>query len=152
MHVRKISQNGLNLIKYLEGFRAAPYLCQAGKPTIGYGFTRYPNGQKVTLQDSPITEEWAEVILAKLLEQYEAEVDAATTDSINQNQFDALVSFVYNIGITNYKGSTIRKLININPNDPNIAIQFARWKYADNRPNNVLIRRRKLESALYFKQ
>ena len=152
MHIRKISRNGLNLIKYFEGFRSEPYLCEAGKPTIGYGFTRYPNGQRVTLNDPPITEEWAEVILSKLLEQYEAEVDAATNDNINQNQFDALVSFVFNIGITNYKASTIRKLINNNPNDPNIAIQFARWKYADNKPSRILARRRKLESELYFKQ
>jgi lysozyme len=127
-------------------------LCEAGKPTIGYGFTRYPNGQRVTLNDPPITEEWAEVVLSKLLEQYEAEVDAATNDNITQNQFDALVSFVFNIGITNYKASTIRKLINNNPSDPNIAVQFARWKYADNKPSRVLIRRRKLESELYFKQ
>jgi lysozyme len=152
MHIRKISQNGLNLIKYFEGFRSKPYLCEAGKPTIGYGFTRYPNGQRVTLNDPPITEEWAEVVLSKLLEQYEAEVDAATNDNITQNQFDALVSFVFNIGITNYKASTIRKLINNNPSDPNIAVQFARWKYSDNKPSRVLIRRRKLESELYFKQ
>ena len=59
---------------------------------------------------------------------------------------------IFNIGITNYKASTIRKLINNNPSDPNIAVQFARWKYSDNKPSRVLIRRRKLESELYFKQ
>lgn len=152
MHIRRISQQGLALIKYLEGFRAKPYLCEAGKPTIGYGFTRYPNGQRVTLQDAPITEEWAEVILTKILSTYEDELDALTTDTVNQNQFDALVSFAYNVGITNYRGSTLLKLVNNNVNDPNIALQFSRWKYADGKPSRVLMRRRKLEAELYFKQ
>jgi lysozyme len=151
MHVTKVSQQGLNLIKYLEGFRSKPYLCEAGVPTIGYGFTRYPNGKRVTLQDTPITEEWAEVMLLKLLDHYESGVDSLTVDTLTQNQFDALVSFAFNVGLTNYKNSTLARMVNKNPNDPAIAAQFGRWKYADGKVSRVLLRRRKLETELYFR-
>ena len=149
MHIRKISQNGLNLIKYFEGFRSKPYLCEAGKPTIGYGFTRYPNGQRVTLNDPPITEEWAEVILSKLLEQYEAEVDAATNDNINQNQFDALVSLTFNIGKGAFSASTLLKLLN-QGNFGGAANQFGVWIKQNKKVLNGLVRRRKAEKDLFL--
>ena len=90
----KVSDKLIQLLEEFEAFEASPYLCPAGIPTIGYGFTYYPDTKKkVTLQDPPITKERAEEILRTLLEQYELLVDAATVDTISQHQFDALVSF-----------------------------------------------------------
>jgi len=70
--------------------------------------------------------------------------------SINQNQFDALVSFCYNVGVTNFKKSTLLKIVNNNPNDPNVAIQFGRWIRANGRVLAGLVKRRKSEADLYF--
>lgn len=150
MPIRNISLRGLNLIKYLEGFRSKPYLCPAGVPTIGYGSTRYLDGKKVKLTDPAISEEEAHKLFVKTLEFYDNDMDALVRDDINQNQFDALVSFVYNVGITNFRNSKLLRVINLNPNDPEIANQFRRWKYANNRVSKILINRREKELALYF--
>lgn len=151
-HITKISQEGLDLIKNYEGFSSKPYLCSAGVPTIGYGATYYPNGTRVTLNDSSITEEWGEVMLQKMLEYYEKEVDSMTTDTINQSQFDALVSFAYNCGVQNLKKSTLLKLVNINPTDSNIQLEFMKWNKAKGKVIPGLTKRRAAEAALYFKK
>lgn len=147
----RISPNGLTLLKRFEGFRAKPYLCSAGVPTIGYGNTYYENGIRVKLTDSPIDENWAEQLLKSILTHYELGVDSVTTDNITQNQFDALVIFAYNVGVVNFKKSTLLKLVNQNPNDPNIAKQFMRWTRAGGKVIKGLVLRRNLESQLYFK-
>lgn len=146
----RISQKGIELIKRFEGFSSLPYLCSAGVPTIGYGSTYYENGKRVTLSDPPISEEWAEQLLRILVVHYEKGVDSFTRDDITQNQFDALVSFAYNVGVTNFKNSTLLKRINANPNDPDITKQFMRWIRAGGRVVKGLINRRRLESQLYF--
>ena len=146
----KVSQNGINLIKKFEGFRAKPYLCAAGVATIGYGSTYYENGVRVKLTDSPITEDWADQLLRNVLKQYELSVDVMTRDDITQNQFDALVSFAYNVGIQNFKNSTLLKRVNANPNDPDIKIQFARWIRAEGKILKGLVKRRGIEANLYF--
>ena len=109
-HITKTGQLGLNLIRKFEGFYAKPYLCPAGIPTIGYGATYYPNGKRVTLQDAAITEQQAEEMLVSMLKTYEQSVDSFTRDDINQNQFDALVSFTWNTG----GSDTLFKMINTN--------------------------------------
>lgn len=146
----KLSQKGLDLIKKFEGFSAKPYLCSAGVPTIGYGSTYYANGVKVKMTDSPISEEWAEELLQKVVTHYERGVDSMTRDDINQNQFDALVSFAYNVGLTNYKNSTLLKRINANPKDPDIQKQFMKWVRAGGKVIKGLINRRTIEANLYF--
>lgn len=146
----RLSQKGLNLIKHFEGFRSTPYLCSAGVPTIGYGSTYYANGAKVKLSDSPISEEWAEELLKKVVTHYEFGVDSMTRDDINQNQFDALVSFAYNVGLINFKNSTLLKRINANPKDPDITKQFMRWTRAGGKIIKGLITRRTMEANLYF--
>jgi len=70
---------------------------------------------------------------------------------VNQNQFDAVLSFVYNLGITNFKKSTLLKRINNNPNDHDIPYQFSRWNKAGGKVLLGLTRRRKEEAELYFK-
>lgn len=148
--VTKISNRAIELIKRFEAFRSHPYLDGGGIPTIGYGATYYPNGQRVTLNDAPISEEWAETLLIKMLHTYELAVNSFTRDDINQNQFDALTSFAYNVGTESLRRSTLIKLVNINPNDPKIAYQFSRWNRDNGKVVKGLTMRRKIESDLYF--
>ena len=109
MKITKTGSKGIELIKSFEGFRSKPYKCPAGVPTIGYGATFYPNGKKVTMADTPITEEMGTELLLSMLGSFERYVDSYCVDTITQNQFDALVSFVYNLGPANLKSSTLLK-------------------------------------------
>lgn len=89
----QISQKGLDLIKKFEGLRLWAYLDPAGIPTIGYGTIRYPNGQKVKLGDE-ITEQQAEAYLLNERSKFAKKVDELVDIfPLNQNQFNALVSF-----------------------------------------------------------
>lgn len=151
MKIIKISQTGIDLIKGFESFYAKPYLCPAKVPTIGYGTTRYPNGSKVTLNDRTITEAEAVSFMQHDLKQFELDVDAMAIDTLNQNQFDALVSFAYNLGSQALRGSTLLKKVNVNTNDPNISIEFSKWCYTEKEKLPGLIRRRQKECNLYFK-
>lgn len=146
----KIGDAGINLIKTFEGFRSAPYKCPAGIPTIGYGATFYTNGKKVTMSDKSITEVEAVSLLKSMLISFEKYVDSYCVDIINQNQFDALVSFCYNLGPSNLKSSTLIKKVNANPNDPTIRAEFMKWTKAGGRTLAGLVRRREAESNLYF--
>lgn len=154
----KLDQSGIQLIKVFEGLRLKPYLCDAGKPTIGYGNTYYPNGKKVTMQDPPITKEFADEMFLIISSQFEKEVTSLVKKPIRQNQFNALVSFAFNLGsdidadtIAEGLGdSTLLKLVNSNPNDGMIAKEFLKWNKSGGVVNNGLTERRMKESALYF--
>ncbi len=151
MKITKINKAGLDLIKEFEGFSAKPYLCPVKICTIGYGNTRYLHGGKVKLTDPSISLEAAEQLLAATLGQYEKDIDAYCVDTLNENQFSALVSFAYNCGAANLKSSTLLKKVNANPNDPTIAAEFAKWNRGGNKVLAGLTRRRLRESQLYFK-
>lgn len=153
MSTFKINAAGLSLIKSSEGFSASPYPDPAthAKPyTIGYGSTYYENGTPVTLADPPITEQRASDLLLGLLNHYELGVDSMTTDNINGNQFSALVSFSYNVGLANLKSSTLLKKVNANPSDPTIRNEFLRWNKANHVVMAGLTKRREKEADLYF--
>lgn len=107
-----MTNEGLELIKRYEGFRAKPYLCPAGVPTIGYGITVYPDGTKVTLQDSPITQAKALAMLKTELQKYEDAVDDATGGVAADYELAAMTSLAYNIGVAAFKGSSVCKLYN----------------------------------------
>ncbi|MCJ8281044.1 MAG: lysozyme, partial [Rivularia sp. ALOHA_DT_140] len=107
----RISENCLNLIKKWEGFYSEAYLCPANVPTIGYGTIRYPDGRKVRLGDT-ISEPVAEAFLHDECAECARGVTKAVKVDINQNQFDALVSFTYNLGIGAFQRSTLLKKIN----------------------------------------
>ena len=108
----KTSPLGLQKIKSAEGFRARPYICPAGKPTIGYGSTFYPNGRLVTTSDKMITEHEASVMLEANLARYEREILRLVKVPLTQGQFDALVSFCYNLGTAALGQSTLLKYLN----------------------------------------
>lgn len=152
--ITKISENGINLIKKFEGFSSKPYPDPATKGvpyTIGYGATFYPNGKKVTMSDKPITEEEGVKLLVYMLEKFEQYVDSYCVDSLTQNQFDALVSFCYNVGPANLKSSTLLKKVNKNPNDPTIKDEFNKWVKGGGKTLKGLVIRRQAEAELYFK-
>lgn len=151
MKITSPSLNCLQLLEKVEGLELKAYLDTGGIPTIGIGTTRYPNGNKVKLGDT-ITKDQAYEYLQHDVAGAAKDVDDLTTDDINQNQFDALVSFVYNIGRGSYQKSTLRVLVNGNPNNAEIRKEFAKWHFDDGKSINGLITRRKLEADLYFKQ
>jgi len=148
----KISKEGLELIKGFEKFMPKPYIDAVGVVTIGYGNTYYADGQKVTMQDAPITEKQATILLENV---FEKDFAKYIPDNVNQNQFDAIASLVYNIGTGAFFKSTLRKKVKINPNDASIEQEF--WKWNKGRKNGQLVElrgltiRRKKESELYFK-
>ena len=150
MKITKISTKGLEIIKKYEGFSSKPYLCPSKVITIGYGSTYYEDGSKVKLTDSPITQERATELLEALLVSFERAVDSYCTDTINQNQFDSLVSFAYNCGVGNLKSSTLLRKVNVNPDNPTIKDEFLKWTKGGGKTLSGLVRRRTEEAQLYF--
>jgi lysozyme len=102
------------------------------------------------LLDKPITKERAFEMFKEIADRFAKAVSQSVTSDINQNQFNALVSFAYNVGVANFKKSTLLKLVNANPNDPNIKNEFMKWKKANGVVLNGLIKRRNDESNYYF--
>ena len=150
--VTKTGIEGIDLIKKFEGFKSKPYKCPAGVPTIAYGATFYPNGKKVTMSDKSMTEAEGVGLLKDMLKRFEQYVDSYCIDSITQQQFDALVSFCYNLGPSNLKSSTLLKKVNANPNDETIRVEFMKWTKAGGRTLKGLVTRRTAEADLYFKK
>lgn len=148
--MKVINQAGINLIKKYEGFRAKPYLCPARIPTIGYGATYYPNGRKVTMNDREITEPQAQAMLIDHLSDFVKHVNRYTSDiKLTDNQFSALVSFAYNVGIGALQKSTLLKKVRTNPSDKSIHNEFLKWSNANGKQLAGLLKRRTEESYLY---
>jgi len=150
MKITTIDDAGIDLISSFEGFEPKAYLCPAKVPTIGFGTTRYPWGKKVSLSDPEITRAQGLLYLMHDVKQFELAVDAMAVDTIDQNQFNALVSFAYNLGANALKGSTLLKKVNANPNDLTISAEFGKWVNAGGKKLNGLVRRRRAESEMYF--
>lgn len=141
----KTGTKGIELIKMSEGLRLETYADSVGILTIGYGHTRTATpGMK-------ITEAMAETLLLGDLCQCEMTLSSLDL-KLNQNQFDACVSFIFNLGGGNFKNSTLLKKIKVNPNDPSIADEFLRWDKAGGKVLAGLTVRRQAEASLYFKQ
>ena len=146
----KLNKAGADLIKSFEGLRLDAYLCSAGKPTVGFGSTFYEDGTPVKMGDK-ITKEMADSLFEKVTDSFAAKVKNCIQKDINENQFAALVSFAYNVGIGNLKSSTLLKKVNANPNDPTIMQEFKKWNRASGNVLAGLTRRREAEANLYFK-
>jgi len=146
--ITQTSNQGIQFLINEEGLVKRPYLDQVGIPTIGIGCTYYENGVKVKLTDPPITTERAIALFRNLLKNYELAVYSSTRDDINHNQFDALTSFTFNVGVAGFKSSELVRKVNSDKNDPNIQGGFEAWKNAGGKP--ILLERRKREAKLYF--
>ena len=141
----KTSQAGVDLIKNFEGLRLDSYLCSSNVPTIGYGHT----GPDVELGMRTTTQK-AELLLKKDLERFEKAVHLAIDVELSQNQFDALVSFAFNVGTGALNESTLRKRLNAGQ-DPNTVAreELPRWNKGANGPLEGLTRRRLAEVDLF---
>ena len=139
----KTSHKGIALIKEFEGLRLKAYKCPGGVWTIGYGHTA---GVKPGMVISEAQAE--EYLTADLIasEKYLNNLRLA----INQNQFDALISFIYNVGTGNFSRSTLLRKVRANPQDNSIMDEFLRWVYSKGRVLPGLQRRRLAEMKLYF--
>lgn len=139
----KTSQNGIDLIKRFEGFRKRAYICPGGKWTIGYGHTQgVKSGDRVS-------REQAEQMLQDDLTEFELGVANCVEVPLNQNQFDALVSFAYNLGVNALKDSTLLKRLNAGYYAI-AANQFDRWVYANGEKLPGLVTRREVEKKLFL--
>ena len=139
----KTSNKGIDLIKRHEGLELKAYLDAAGVWTIGYGHT---GGVK---SGDVISDRQAEELLQADLATAERAVSVQRL-RLNQNQFDALVSFVYNVGAGNFNRSTLLRYARVNVNDTRIRQEFSRWIYAGKKILPGLVKRRREEAALYF--
>ena len=146
----KLNLNGYNLICEFEGLKLKPYLCSARISTIGYGNTYYPNGKRVTLLDDAITKEYAFEMFKTIADKFAKRVDDMVTSEITQNQFNALVSFAYNVGTGAFATSTLLKKVNNNPNDATIKNEFLKWVRANKKVIQGLVNRRNKEALIYF--
>ena len=145
-----LDNKGYLLITKHEGLRLKPYLCPAKVPTIGYGNTYYLDGKRVTLLDKDITKQQAFDMFKEVANRFAKRVDELVTSNINQNQFNALVSFAYNVGTGNFSSSTLLKKVNRNPDDLTIKDEFLKWNKAGGKVLNGLTNRRNEEADLYF--
>lgn len=137
------------LLAHWEGCRLIAYRDSAAIPTIGYGATRYLDGRRVQMGDK-ISQATADSLLQQQADQFAQWVDDLTVDTITAAQLAALTCLVYNIGVVQYRGSTLRQRVNANPNDPGIRDQFMRWYKAKGRGVLGLWRRRHAEADWYF--
>jgi len=145
----KPSKQCFELIKKYEGYSGVAYLCPAKVPTIGWGSTMYDNGEPVKIGDV-ISKARAEDLLNYEVRHFSDKINRLEL-GLNQNQFDSIVSLVYNIGIHAFRKSTILRLISKNPNSLDIAVQFGRWVYGGGKMLPGLVKRRADEMELYYK-
>ena len=138
----KTSLEGINLIKHFEGCELEAYKCPAGVWTIGYGHI------KGVQQGDVITEQQADDMLVEELEEYENYIHNLVNCPLNQNQFDALVAWVYNLGSSNLQASTLLKVLNAG-DYAGVPAQMLRWNKAGGKVLEGLTRRRQAEADLF---
>jgi len=140
--MQKTNTLGIDLIKRFEGLNLTPYRCPAGVWTIGYGHIRtVREGMKITEAD-------AEYLLKSDLEISEKIVSRLVEVPLTDNQFSALVSFVFNVGGGNFERSTLLKLLNRGWYEQ-VPAQFMRWNKAGGSVVTGLTRRRTAEAQLW---
>jgi|TARA_B100000900_G_scaffold393014_1_gene389074 lysozyme len=138
----KCSQEGLELIKKFEGCRLEAYRCSANVLTIGYGHT---GG---VLETDVITQDVADKLLKEDIAKFEKYVNVNVAVELNQNQFDALVAWTFNLGVGNLRSSTMLKKLNESDYD-SVPFEMRRWNKAGGKTLDGLIRRRKAEGLLF---
>ena len=155
----KLDETGYKFIREFEGWSSKPYLDSIGVPTIGFGNTFYANGRKVTMRDKSITLSEGIALHKFVADLFAKDVTSLLKQAVNQNKFNALVSFAYNLGsdidadnIPEGLGdSTLLKKVNANPSDIFIRGEFMKWNKAGGKVLIGLTNRREKEADLYFK-
>jgi lysozyme len=137
-----ISKEGLSLIKKFEGCELEAYLCPAGVWTIGYGHT------KDVKEGDKINKEEADYLLQEEMIEYESYINDFVEVPLNQNQFDALCSWVYNLGPTNLKNSTMLRVLN-EEKYADVPQEIKRWNKAGGEVLDGLIKRREAEAKMF---
>lgn len=132
-----------------ENCRLKAYLDTGGVPTIGMGSTRYEDGTLVKITDQ-ITRPRANDLLKHTVDQFARQVSDYIESVVNQNQFEALVSFAYNVGIIAFAKSTLLRKVDKNPGDVTIRAEFMRWNKDNGKVLKGLVNRRQREADLYF--
>lgn len=140
---------GISTIRKFEGLKLQAYKCDAGVWTIGWGSTFFENGSPVREGDK-ITLDRADRLLFDVVMKFEISVRGLVKSKLNDNQIGALTSFAFNVGVGNFKRSTLLKKVNANPNDPTIRTEFMRWTKAAGKQLKGLVTRREAEADLYF--
>lgn len=140
----RTSRRGLALIEEFEGFAAMPYHCPAGLLTVGYGHVIRPG----EAADYPWSITRARTVLAVDVQVAEAAVRRLIHVRLGQGQFDALVSFTFNLGAGRLQMATLRQVVNRGEHAA-VPAQLARWVYAGGRVLPGLVRRRAAEIKLY---
>ena len=143
----KISEAGLSLIKSFEGCVLTAYLDAVGIWTVGYGHTGPSVHRGLT-----ITQKLAEDILAQDVRRFELGVLNNVKVNLNQNEFDALVSFSFNVGVNALKNSTLLRLLNDGADRSIVAAEFLRWNKGGDKVLEGLTRRRQAEKALFLQK
>jgi lysozyme len=144
----EVNKAGKDLIKRFEGCKLKAYKCPAGLWTISWGLTFYPDGTKVKEGDV-ITQQQAEDYFNAIVDDFAKKVDALIKSNMSDNNFSALVSFAYNVGMGNFQRSTLLRKVNSNPKDKTILAEFMKWTRANNVVLKGLVRRREAEAKLY---
>lgn len=148
--MRPVNKAGIDLIKSFEGLFLKPYLDPIGIPTIGYGIIKYPSGKAVTMKDAAITEDKATEYLKHEVDLKSTAVEKMVKVPLNDNEFAALTSFAYNVGVNALQTSTLLKLLNSNADKVAVADQFLRWNKAGGKELPGLTRRRQAERSLFL--
>lgn len=141
----KISNKGIDFIIKEEGERLTAYKCAAGVWTIGIGHTG-----KDVYQGLKITKERSRELLMQDIAKFEKGVNDSIQVDLTQEQFNALVSFAFNVGVAAFKNSTLRKIINNKGKSEDIRYQFSRWNKAGGKVLAGLVNRRKREADLFI--
>lgn len=142
-------QIAVDLCKQFEGFRAKPYLCPAGIPTIGFGSTYYADGKKVTMQDEPMESATAESLLLHELEHtyLPGVLRHCPILATDERKLNAIVDFAYNLGVGRLQTSTLKRKIN-EQDWEGAQEQLMLWVRGGGKVLPGLVRRRTAESAL----
>lgn len=145
----RVNERGRQLIILSEGYSRIPYICAAGVATIGYGCTISFDGELVTLDHEPIDRQLANKLFIRDLELFSKSVRALISTPINNNQFSALVSLAYNIGVGNFRASTLRRKLN-RGDFLGASQEFKWWRRANGKILKGLVIRREKERLLFL--
>lgn len=146
--ILRVTAAGQKLIKASEGYSAVPYLCASGVPTIGWGSTIDACGNPVTLDHPRITREEAQALFRRDLALFGKGVRVLVKQPISKQQYSALVSLSYNIGMGNFRSSTLLRKLN-RGDYTGCSQEFWKWRRADGVILSGLVKRRELERLMF---